>query len=83
MIRKMLLAALLLAFFVIAPALAGPDTTYYTQPAFLNDDSGLQIEINSIVASDLPKGCCSTLTPRNSTGITRSISRDITLPTTT
>jgi hypothetical protein len=56
MIRKMLLAALLLAFFVIAPALAGPDTTYYTQPAFLNDDSGLQIEINSIVASDLPRG---------------------------
>jgi hypothetical protein len=56
MMRKMLLMALLLAFFVITPALAEPDTTYYTQPAILNDDNGLQIEINSVVASDLPKG---------------------------
>lgn len=56
MLRKIALAGILLAFFVIAPALAEPDTTYYTQPAILNDDNGLQIEINSIVARDLPSG---------------------------
>ncbi|HEY3272939.1 MAG TPA: hypothetical protein VGJ92_04200 [Methanocella sp.] len=56
MLRKILLATLLLAFFVVAPALAAPDTTYYTQPLVLNDDSGLKIEINSVVASDLPHG---------------------------
>jgi hypothetical protein len=56
MLRKILLAALLLAFFVVAPVLAEPDTTYYTQPMILKDDSGLQIELNYIVASDLPRG---------------------------
>ncbi len=56
MLRKIALAGILLAFFVIAPALAAPDTTYYAQPAILNDDSGIQIEINNIVARDLPLG---------------------------
>ena len=56
MIRKFALASILLAFFMIAPALAAPDTTYYANPSILNDDSGLQIQINSIVASDLPRG---------------------------
>jgi hypothetical protein len=56
MLRKILLATLLLAFFVIAPALAEPDTTYYAQPVVLKDDNRLQIELNSIVASDLPRG---------------------------
>jgi hypothetical protein len=56
MLRKILLATLLLAFFVIAPALAAPDTTYYPGQVVLKDDSGLQIELNSIVASDLPRG---------------------------
>lgn len=56
MLRKIALAGILLAFFVIAPALAAPDTTYYANPAILKDDSGIQIEINSIVARDLPDG---------------------------
>jgi len=55
-LRKFALAATIMALFVISPALAAPDTTYYTQPAILNDDNGLQIEINSIVARDLPSG---------------------------
>ncbi len=56
MLRKILLAALLLAFFVIAPALAAPDTTYYTNPVTLVDDSGLKIYLMEVVASDSPMG---------------------------
>lgn len=56
MIRKILLAAILLAFFVIAPALAAPDTTYNTNPVNLLDDSGLKIYLTEVVASDTPMG---------------------------
>jgi hypothetical protein len=55
-LRKLALAAVLLVFFMVAPALAEPDTTYYTNPSILKDDSGIQIELSEIVASDLPKG---------------------------
>jgi hypothetical protein len=53
---KILLIATLLALFAIAPALAASDQTYYADPMILKDDSGIQIELNSIVASDEPYG---------------------------
>ena len=60
MIRKIALATALLAFFVVAPALAqpypSPDQTFYLSPPILKDDSGIQIELNSVVASDVPHG---------------------------
>jgi hypothetical protein len=56
MLRKILLATLLLAFFVVAPALAAPDTTYYTNPVNLLDDSGLKIYLVEVIASDTSLG---------------------------
>lgn len=46
------LMAALLAVFLIAPALAETDKTFYTEPMILKDDSGVQIEFISMVASD-------------------------------
>ncbi|RPH55418.1 MAG: hypothetical protein EHM89_17170, partial [Acidobacteria bacterium] len=60
MIRKIVLATVLLAFCVIAPALAqpypSPDQTFYLNPPILVDDSGIQIELHQVVASDVPLG---------------------------
>lgn len=53
---KVALIATLLAIFMVAPALADADITYYTDPAILNDDSGIQIEVTSVIVSDLPDG---------------------------
>jgi len=49
---NILLIATLLTLFAIAPALAASDQIYYADPMILRDDSGLQIELNNIVASD-------------------------------
>lgn len=56
MLKKMALASILLMFFAASPALAEPDTTYYTNPITLQDDSGLKIHLTQVVASDLPLG---------------------------
>lgn len=56
---KILLIAMLLALFAMAPALAASDQIYYPEPMILKDDNGLQIELNSIVASDEPLGSIS------------------------
>jgi|AGTN01.1.fsa_nt_gi hypothetical protein len=56
MLRKFVLAAILLAFLVIVPALAEPDTIYHTEPVSLSDDSGLKIYLSEVIASDTPIG---------------------------
>ncbi|OPY28560.1 MAG: hypothetical protein A4E28_01445 [Methanocella sp. PtaU1.Bin125] len=55
---KILLTAALVALFATAPALAA-DQIYYADPMILPDDSGIQIELNNIVASDEPLGSIS------------------------
>jgi hypothetical protein len=56
MLRKIALAATLLAFLLIAPACAATITTYYMTPAILSDDTGLQIELRDVTVNDQPLG---------------------------